>query len=263
MSAITDMNHLVKYIENHRPQNVVILSGAGVSTNCGLPDYRSGNGKLLKILTTTKNIYAEEGYAEFVEKLQTCQPTLSHYLAYVLYDLGILRRVYTQNIDGLYQKAGLPEDMIVEFHGSVEKKNIVTYGTLISQKVIDRVVEDFIDNPVDIDLIIVMGTSLQVAPFCALPNLVSSTACRVLVDRVPSNAFTNAFTAKKSIDGENQHNQTTKFGKRKVTLKSTWSRMSKGKWKNQYVIESDTDDFSDVISEAFRSTTSLKSETVS
>ena len=162
-----------------------------MSTNSGLPDYRT-NGNLLKIFTrysSNKTLFADPEFQSFVETLKTCEPTKSHEFAKFLFDLGILKRVYTQNIDGLYHRV-LPADKIVEFSGSVRDQNIVLYGNEIEQRVLEQVKQDFLET--EVDLIIVMGTSLQVAPFCTLPNLVSKTCTRVLCDRNPS--FSNNFT---------------------------------------------------------------------
>ena len=46
------------------------------------------------------------------------RPTLAHFFLRLLHDKGLLRRVYTQNIDGLDFHVGLPEDIVVPVHGS-------------------------------------------------------------------------------------------------------------------------------------------------
>ena len=143
-----------------------------------------------------------------------------------------MKRVYTQNIDGLYQKTGLNSEKIVEFHGSVIDRNVVLYGEEIHKKVID------FDN--DIDLIIVMGTSLQTAPFCALPNLVIKNFCRVLVDLEPSNCVSNMFHEKHQVSY-------TKFGKRRVTLIQEW--YDRKKYPVQFIFQQDTDIFSKMLME--------------
>ena len=206
--------------------NIVIFSGAGVSTNSGIPDYRSSGGLFEKLSkeynisspellfscigvadtpghvhhmnTSNRNYLSEHPeikenniYLEFQNKIKNAEPTSSHYLSKILNDKGKLVRVYTQNVDGLYSKTGLSEDKIVEFHGSIQKDNVVLYGDPIPDNVLNKVKEDLVDNVKKIDCIIVMGSSLQVAPFCALPNMVTKTCCRILVDKYPNNCFTN------------------------------------------------------------------------
>lgn len=71
--------------------------------------------------------------------------------------------------------------------------------------------KDFDEN---VGMVITMGTSLQVAPFYALPNLVRCP--RVLVDLDPSRTFWNVFMARNC-------GSSVKFGKRRVTLRPTWN----------------------------------------
>jgi len=204
-------------------KNIIVLTGAGISTNAGIPDYRTMKGNVN------------------VEIIKNAKPTSGHIFCKVLYDKGWLKRIYTQNIDGLHQKTGLPEDMVVEYHGSIYKNNVIMYNNSISQDVINQTIEDFTDN---VDLIPVMGTSLQVAPFCALPNLVNKDCVRALIDKNPENAYINGFHNKKQILNGIDSNilrqkSYIKFGKRFVTLRQFWNR--KCKWKQQYIIKSDID----------------------
>lgn len=191
-------------------------------------------------------------YLEFLEQMKDAQPTTAHQLSLWLHEKGWLHRVFTQNVDGLYQKAGLPEEMVVEFHGSFLKGDIVMSGDGISHKVLERVNEDLIEQHKDIDLVIVMGTSLQVAPFLALPNIPSKKCCRVLVDKQPQNCYTNNWTPKRSsimemCDYQNNSILTTtmKLGNRKISLQAQWN--PRGKWKNQHIITSDCDAWSEQI----------------
>jgi NAD-dependent SIR2 family protein deacetylase len=187
-----------------------------------------------------------------IEQIKEANPTTTHKFCKFLYDNNWLVRVYTQNIDYLHQKAGLPDDMVVEYHGSVfnnkngSDSNIVLYNDQISSKVISQTVYDFVNNQEPIDLLLVMGTTLQVAPFCALPNLVPKSCTRILIDNCPENAFTNIWTKKKyEIDGlyikYEMSSLTMKFGKRLISLRPQWDRCSK--WKRQHIITSDTDEW--------------------
>ena len=121
-------------------KNIVIVTGAGISTNAGIPDYRSSSGifsQLMKIFpqatdpsnlfsrefVETYNIYDHSVYKENLKSIEKAEPTLSHYLCKYLYNKGWLKRIYTQNIDGLHQKAGLPDEFVVEYHGSLFLNN--------------------------------------------------------------------------------------------------------------------------------------------
>jgi len=244
-----DNTELIDFWNIHNPKNVVILSGAGVSTNAGIPDYRSlNNNGLRSLLESGKprhEILSHPSIIEFVNIVMCSNPTESHYLAKVLNDKGILKRVYTQNIDGLYQKVGIPEDKIVEFHGSISKGSTVMYGDNIPDNVLKMVTEDFIvDN--DIDMVIVMGTSLQVAPFCALPNLVDKHCPRILIDKNPKYAMTNNFSPKNKTEPDGLYSEPAplsyiKISGRRVTLRPTWNIK---KYLHQLIVESDVDDAS-------------------
>lgn len=188
------------------------------------------------------NVYDHPFYKNNIKMIEQAEPTPSHKFCKYLYDKGWLERVYTQNIDGLHQKAGLPDEFVVEYHGSLLKNDVVLYGDKIPDNAIKQTISDFAGS---VDLMIVMGTSLQVAPFCSLVNLVSKSCTRVLVDIKPQNAFTNEWSLKKN-DLEEMYSlpsskSTIKIGSREVSLRPQWS--SNSKWKDQHIIESDCDEW--------------------
>ena len=119
----------------------------------------------------------------------------------------------------------------------------------IPHNAIKQTIDDFVSVPNSVDLIIVMGTSLQVAPFCGIPNLVSKSCTRVLVDINPENTFTNKWSYKKSrLDGMYSlpsSKSTINFGSRNVSLRPQWGKHSK--WKDQHIIKCDCDDWSQSI----------------
>lgn len=254
------MEDIKTRILNNEFKNIVVVTGAGISTNSGIPDYRSPSGffdDLKKefniqdpaLLFTRSfidkyNVYETAIYKERIKLFDKASPTISHDFCKYLYDKNLLRRVYTQNIDGLHQKAGLPDDMIVEYHGSLYKNNVILYGDPINKKVINQTVNDFVDYK-DVDLVIVMGTSLQVAPFCAIPNLVKKTCTRILVDTNPSTCYKNDWSLKKSCVEEMYNissiDSTIKIGSRNVSLRPQWSKPNK--WKDQHIIKSDCDEW--------------------
>jgi NAD-dependent SIR2 family protein deacetylase len=198
---------------------VVILSGAGVSTNSGIPDYRSSAGWYSQITPEMFNdptCYRER--RPMLKKMfDAATPGASHRLAAWLHERGWLRRVFTQNIDGLYQRAGLPQDKVVEAHGNLDRDDVVLYGCRLSSEFYDAVVRDFCiptklvhefgKDWMPPDLVLVMGTTLQVAPFCALPNLARPYCPRAWICRDPP--LTNDF----------ERWETIAFGKRRVKLK--------------------------------------------
>lgn len=240
---------ITNFIKSGYFKNIIVLTGAGVSTNSGIPDFRSKDGLLSKysdeLITKTSPLYID-----VINKINKASPSSSHKFCNWLNDNNWLRRVYTQNIDGLHQEAGLSEDMVVEYHGSAAKDNVVFMGDNIQEEVKNKVILDFVDNPIPIDLLIVLGSSLQVAPFCALPNLVPKSCTRVLVDLCPENAFTNYWSKIKCTPIDMYNNKISpksdiKICNRKVSLRPQWGNHSK--WKSQHIVTNDCDVWVDSI----------------
>ena len=125
MEAIERLAQLI--IESKK---IVVFTGAGISTESGIPDFRSPGGiwsrydpedftiqKFLSGPTARRNIWkmsTESGL------LTAAEPNSAHYAIAKLYHLGKLDCVITQNIDNLHQKAGVPDDKVLELHGNME-----------------------------------------------------------------------------------------------------------------------------------------------
>ncbi len=210
-------------------KRVIVMLGAGASTSCGIPDFRTPKTGLYDNLqkydlpratavfeleyfkTNPKPFFmlAKELYPS------NFQPSLTHRFVKLLDDKGKLLRCYTQNIDGLELKAGLPAEKLVQAHGGfgsendncidcghpqpaaetkraifadeiprcskcsgLVKPNITFFGQELDQRYHELSKLDFPDA----DLLIVMGTSLSVTPFCFLVNRVQPSVPRVLVN---------------------------------------------------------------------------------
>jgi NAD-dependent deacetylase len=124
----------------------IALTGAGMSTESEIPDFRGPKG----IWTTNKDAeakayqryelflndpkaYWEEllglrgVYGAFHEQIRQAQPNPGHYALAELEALGILKCVITQNIDGLHKKAG--SQRVLEYHGSVNAVRCLSCGS--------------------------------------------------------------------------------------------------------------------------------------
>jgi NAD-dependent deacetylase len=118
---------------------IVGFTGAGISTESGIPDYRSQGG----IWDKFQPVYLDEFISDENKRLLYWQRKKSlwqgirdarlsktHIFFKELYDNGKLLGLITQNIDGLHEKSGLPEDVIINIHGTnlevicLECKNI-------------------------------------------------------------------------------------------------------------------------------------------
>lgn len=187
--------------------NIVFFGGAGVSTESGIPDFRSANGlwsEKLKINLTPEQLvshtmfikYPEEFFKFYKEKLiyPNAKPNAAHIALAKLEKMGKLKAIVTQNIDGLHQLAGSKN--VYELHGSVlrnycmnchafydekfilESKGIPTCtkcGGIVKPDVV--LYEEGLDNYIingavraisQADTLIIGGTSLVVYPAAGL-----------------------------------------------------------------------------------------------
>ncbi|MFI9384213.1 SIR2 family NAD-dependent protein deacylase [Kutzneria sp. NPDC052558] len=107
---------------------IAVLTGAGISTDSGIPDYRGPQGEWTKEpaaqrLFTYENFMADEGTREeFWRRYEghpawEAEPNGAHRAIAGLANV----RVLTQNIDGLHQKAGTPARKVLELHGSMHR----------------------------------------------------------------------------------------------------------------------------------------------
>jgi NAD-dependent deacetylase len=112
-----------------RAKKVIVFTGAGVSTESGIPDFRSPGGVWQKYnpedFYFQKFISSEESREkywqmsrEFYDPLKSAQPNAAHRAVAELEKMGKLDCVITQNIDNLHQRAGTPPQKVIELHGT-------------------------------------------------------------------------------------------------------------------------------------------------
>jgi NAD-dependent deacetylase sirtuin 2 len=213
-------------------RNIVALTGAGVSTSAGVPDYRSCRGMFemfqkefagkhpeLNLPSSPEvlfsrdfaNQYSDIFHDEILPSIQQLfidlQPTPTHRFCAYLAQKGWLKRLYTQNEDGLHTHASLKmnEELVVECHGSMRRGDLVLYGDPLPQRFFDLVSTDFDQNADQrVDLVLVFGTSLRVAPFCGVPNLAPKYCHRVLVNRNLADCLVDHTPRNSPQDGVNE-----------------------------------------------------------
>eukprot|EP01041_Mallomonas_annulata_P004555 gene4555-9036_t len=128
-------------------KNIVVLTGAGVSCASGIPDFRSPGGMYEtlrpELLTATSSqkrklkmdptqvvsfdMFSQNQFPYLEVRrpfiLGTAEkkwlPTLTHFFCKVLFDKGILRRLYSQNIDGLDRQTNIPPELVINVHGTI------------------------------------------------------------------------------------------------------------------------------------------------
>ncbi|MFC1928452.1 NAD-dependent deacetylase [Chloroflexota bacterium] len=124
----------------------IALTGAGISTESGIPDFRGPSGVWTKNPEAERRAY--QGYEKFLEDpkgwweerlstpsalgdLEKIIPNPSHYALVELEKLGILKCVITQNVDALHEKAGTKS--LLEYHGNSLKLRCVSCGSRFRQ----------------------------------------------------------------------------------------------------------------------------------
>lgn len=180
--------------------NIVFFGGAGVSTESGIPDFRSVDGlyhlnysyppeQILSHTFFQKN--TREFYRFYYDKMlyPDAAPNITHKILVKLEEQGKLKAVITQNIDGLHQMAGSRK--VLELHGSVHRNYCMNCGQFFSLKeVTDRaplprcscgglikpdvvlyeeslkeeVIQEAVQAIAAADMLIIGGTSLNVYP---------------------------------------------------------------------------------------------------
>ncbi|KAI6781975.1 uncharacterized protein J7T54_005186 [Emericellopsis cladophorae] len=221
-----DLDGVAEYINSGRAKRIVVLTGAGISTAAGIPDFRSPGTGLYDNLSRLDLPYAEavfdisyfrehpEPFYILARELYPGKfhPTVSHAFIALLAQKNLLDTLFTQNIDCLERRAGVPGDKVVEAHGSfatqrcieckkefdgdkmvehvergdvprcedkeckgLVKPDIVFFGEMLP-KHFDR--ETYRLGMAD--LVLIIGTSLSVYPFAALPGMVQEGKPRVL-----------------------------------------------------------------------------------
>jgi len=186
--------------------NIVFFGGAGVSTESGIPDFRSKDGLYNQkykyppemILSHTFFMRNTDEFYKFYKDKMNCLkygPNITHKKLAELEEAGKLKAIITQNIDGLHQKAGSKN--VFELHGSVLRNYCMNCrkaydakyvfesegvprcecGGVIKPDVVlyeegldDGVISGAIEAIMNADLLIVAGTSLTVQPASSLIN---------------------------------------------------------------------------------------------
>ncbi len=186
--------------------NIVFFGGAGVSTESGIPDFRSKDGlyhqkykyppeEILSHTFFMNN--TDEFYKFYKEKMNSLkyEPNITHKKLVTLEKTGKLKVVITQNIDGLHQKAGSKN--VCELHGSILRNYCMkchkfydaeyvfnssgipkcSCGGIIKPDVVlyeeqldDETLEKSILEIQNADMLIIAGTSLTVYPASGLIN---------------------------------------------------------------------------------------------
>ncbi|XP_041645669.1 NAD-dependent protein deacetylase sirtuin-1 [Cheilinus undulatus] len=215
----------------HESKRIQVLTGAGVSVSCGIPDFRSRDGIYARLAVDFPDLPDPQAmfdieyfrrdprpFFKFAKEIYPgqFQPSLCHMFISMLEKQGKLLRNYTQNIDTLEQVAGIQR--IIQCHGSfatasclvckhqvdceairedifnqvvphcprcqdiplaIMKPDIVFFGENLPE-MFHRAMKQDKD---EVDLLIVIGSSLKVRPVALIPNSIPHEVPQVLINR--------------------------------------------------------------------------------
>lgn len=151
------MEGVARYIKERDCKRIVVMTGAGISTSAGIPDFRSPETGLYANLARLNLPYAEAvfdisyfrnnplPFYTLAHELYPgkYRPTITHSFISLLNKKGRLLKLFTQNIDCLEREAGVPGDKIVEAHGSFATQRCIECKTeypdeQMKQKVMEK-----------------------------------------------------------------------------------------------------------------------------
>ncbi len=200
---------------------IVAFTGAGISTESGIPDFRSPGGvwERYRIVTYQEFISSKQDRAyywkmkkDFTEELFKATPNRAHTGLAELEKMGLLKAVITQNIDGLHQRAGSSADRVIELHGTnlyahcinclqrwpiqeiLDKLEVTDFdprcehcGGLVKPSTVafgESMPEDQMKRATGeatkCDLMLMIGSSLQVEPAASIPRLAFHTGANLI-----------------------------------------------------------------------------------
>lgn len=204
-----------------KAKRVVVFTGAGISTESGIPDFRGPGGiweqfdpddfTYQKFVTDAAS--RRRLWQLFRGLAITAEPNPAHYAIFELYRLGKLDSLITQNVDNLHQRAGVPDDKVLELHGNVQwlvclgcrrrypfeqvkasldrgeeapdceichgilKPDAVFFGEPLPEKVLNEA----ISRSSRCDLFIVIGSTLVVYPAAYVPTYALDSGAKLVI----------------------------------------------------------------------------------
>lgn len=202
---------------------ITVLTGAGVSTDSGIPDFRGPNGLWTKNPSAQAfsdintymgdiNVRRKVWLQRRAHQVWEAAPNTAHRALAALDTTGRLNAVITQNIDGLHQTAGLPDEKVIEVHGTmlrvmcmdcglrtpsttvmarldqesdprcvscggIQKSDTISFGQNLDPKTIERATTAARES----DLFITVGTSLTVHPVAGLCDVAMMARANLVV----------------------------------------------------------------------------------
>jgi len=202
-------------------KRLVAFTGAGISTESGLADFRSPGGVWDRYRVVTFQEFVSDHAArveywamkrDFYNEFRDAKPNKAHIALAELERLGKLKALITQNIDGLHQAAGSSPESVIELHGTNRKANCLDCGKVWPIEAIQNRLEAgdldpkcdscrglikpstisfgqampagelkrALESASECDLLLMIGSSLQVAPASSIPPLAYQAGAKLI-----------------------------------------------------------------------------------
>jgi NAD-dependent deacetylase len=205
-------------------KKLVVFTGAGMSTESGISDFRSPGGVWSRFdpseFTFQKFLSSEESRGKYWEfstsswgEMAAAQPNPGHHAIAELDSIGKLDCVITQNIDGLHQRSGIPEEKVIELHGTARWVSCLECGQRYPREQIqdrlrggikvprcdscggimkpatisfgqampERETREAENRAATCDLFLVAGSSLVVYPAAQMPLIAKDSGARLII----------------------------------------------------------------------------------
>jgi NAD-dependent SIR2 family protein deacetylase len=173
---------------------LVVFTGAGISTESGLPDFRGPDGIWTR---------QEKGLSLKTRPFTSVEPNAGHWAIVELQNMGKLKFLISQNVDNLHLRSGIRPELLAELHGNVSKlrckrcqaqvdkslgidvcrcggrlvSSVVNFGDPLPQKDL----EDSFHHTSHCDLFVVVGSSLVVSPANDMPEVALRSGARLVI----------------------------------------------------------------------------------
>jgi len=201
--GFSQLDSIVNHIKNGQCRNICFVTGAGISVSCGLPDYRSKGGlydtlnpDLFTATQQQKDLMAQRPefivdiglfkenplpFWEYKRKwiIDTLEskltPSFTHWFMYCCLKKNLLRRIYTQNIDGLEVSTGIPSTHLVQTHGNMQQVVCFYCEKLFPLLYLVEQLKKNIKDISEVDTTAPVSSSCFNCPECSRPGLKPST----------------------------------------------------------------------------------------
>lgn len=194
--VLSDLDRRIKTLAQwmFEAKRLVVFTGAGISTESGLPDFRGPDGIWTR---------QARGLPAKTRDFSSVEPNVGHMAIVELQKLGKLSFLISQNVDNLHLRSGIDPDLLAELHGNVAKlrcsrceaqvdksaapdtcscggrlvSSVVNFGQPLPQKEL----ADSYQHSQNCDLFVVVGSSLVVTPAADMPRMALRYGARLVI----------------------------------------------------------------------------------